>query len=106
MNFLENYYYFLKKKKFIKFISNFIYLLPDYFVYQIFKNAIRNGQYSLCKKTYDLLNKRKINKNLSERFFISKIVFYEIQLYRLSTKSLQVILFYLNIFYNNLEIFQ
>ncbi len=49
--------------------------------YHIFKNSIRNGQYTVCKKIYNILANKNLSSDIKERFFISKLVFFEIQSY-------------------------
>ena len=72
-------YFYFKKKKILKFLSIFSLFLPSFFLYQIFKNLITLGEYRLCKKIYLVLSRRNLQKDLEEKFFISKVVLIEIQ---------------------------
>jgi len=78
-NFLPYCYFYLKKKKVLKFLSIFSLFIPSFFLYQIFKNLITVGEYRLCKKIYLVLSKRNLQNDLEEKNFISKVVLIEIQ---------------------------
>ena len=71
--------FYCKKKKFLKFLSHFSFLIPSFLLYQIFKNLIIFGEYKLCKKINLTLSKRNLKKDLAEKIFISKVVLIEIQ---------------------------
>lgn len=70
-----------KKSIIIRIFSYFNIILSNYVLYFLFKNSIRTGFYSASFKFFKRLQKRKLNKEISERFFISKVIFFEINLY-------------------------
>ena len=70
-----------KERFFLRLIYRASRILPSFIVYQIFKNLIRVGLYNASYKTYLILNSRSLPKKLKEKFFISKVVFLETQLF-------------------------
>ena len=70
-----------KNSRVIRILTLFNILLSDYVLYFLFKNSIRTGQFITSHKLFNRLNSRKINKRLSERFFVSKIVYFEVNLH-------------------------
>lgn len=81
MNFLNFFKYQLKNKNSIHLISYLPFFINDKIKYHIFKNSIKNGQYKISKKIYKILSKKKLSSDIKELFFISKIVFFEVQSY-------------------------
>ena len=81
MNFLHVFRYQLKNKNSIHLISYLSYFIKDKYKYHIFKNSIKNGQYKISKKMYKILSKKKLSSDIKELFFISKIIFFEVQSY-------------------------
>ena len=81
MKIKNNLIILLKERFFIKLISRTIYFLPSFLIYQIFKNSIRVGLYNISYKSYVILNNRKLAKDLKEKFFVTKVIFLEIQLF-------------------------
>jgi putative glycosyltransferase (TIGR04372 family) len=78
MSFSDTIYYLFKKRWIINFLSFFIFLLPNFIVYHLFKNSLRVGLYHVSKKCFLNLSNKNLKKNLSFKFLISKIVFFEI----------------------------
>ena len=78
MGFFDTIYYFFKKRSSVKFISYFKKILPNFIVYHLFKNSIRVGLHSISKECFIHLSKKNLNENLSFKFLITKIVFFEI----------------------------
>jgi len=70
-----------KERFFLMLIYRASRILPSFIVYQIFKNLTRVGLYNASYKTYLILNSRSLPKKLKEKFFISKVVFLETQLF-------------------------
>ena len=70
-----------KNSRVIRILTLFNILLSDYVLYFLFKNSIRTGQFITSHKLFNRLNSRKINKRLSERFFVSKIVYFDVNLH-------------------------
>jgi len=70
-----------KNSRVIHILTLYNFLLSDYLLYFLFKNSIRTGQFNLSHKLFNRLNSRKINKKLSERFLVSKIVYFEVNLH-------------------------
>ena len=68
----------LKKESTIRFISFFNILFNDYLIYYAFKNSIRTGQSIVANKLFNILNKKRLNKKLDEKFFVSKVVYFEV----------------------------
>jgi putative glycosyltransferase (TIGR04372 family) len=81
MNSLDVLRYKFKNKNFIFFSSHFAYFIPNKYNYHLFKNSIKNGQYKISKKIYKVLSKKKLSPEIKELFFISKIIFFEVQSY-------------------------
>jgi len=68
----------LKNTKVIYILSFLYFLFSDYIIYYLFKNSIRTGQYFISHKLFDILNRKKLNSKLYENFFISKVVYFEL----------------------------
>ena len=71
----------LKKESTIRFISFFNILFGDYLIYYAFKNSIRTGQWIVANKLFNILNKKRLNKKLDEKFFVSKVVYFEVNFF-------------------------
>jgi putative glycosyltransferase (TIGR04372 family) len=71
----------LKKESTIRFISFFNILFNDYLIYYAFKNSIRTGQSIVANKLFNILNKKRLNKKLDEKFFVSKVVYFEVNFF-------------------------
>lgn len=71
----------IKNSKVIYILSFFHFLLCNSIICYLFKNSIRTGQYHISHKLFDILNKKKLNKKLCEIFFITKTVYFELNLY-------------------------
>lgn len=71
----------LKKESTIKFISSFNFFFGKYIIYYVFKNSIRTGQFVLANKLFNILQKKRLNQKLDEKFFVSKVVYFEVNSY-------------------------
>lgn len=80
--FLKNFLIkIIKNSKTIRILSPFHFLFSDYIICYLFKNSIRTGQHHISHKLFNILNKKKLNRKSCEIFFISKIVYFELNLY-------------------------
>jgi putative glycosyltransferase (TIGR04372 family) len=71
----------LQKKNSIKYISLFNYIFSNDLILYVFKNSIRTGQFEISHKLYNILSKKKLTLNQSKKFFISKVVYFEVNLF-------------------------
>jgi len=68
----------LHKRILIKYISFLNFILSSNLILYVFKNSIKTGQLDISKKLYNILDKKKLTQKQSEKFFISKVVYFEV----------------------------